>query len=163
MTKFQQRHPIPPRFLELAGEITAQWTFVEYVLLQSICEITEIDTNKGFLVGWNLGFWSRIHTLQAYANAAKSHDEQEGKRILKAIQDIIDAYAIRNKYAHAYWLLDQQTGTPRLVDLRIKGRLAIEDSEITVDQMEADSDAIWDAADAFITLMQEYDLLKTML
>lgn len=164
MTKFQKAYPISTKHLELIGALAAQWTFLEYALLLAICEVTNPkEVPDGLFLGWNLGFWSRIDLLKVYANAIKQEHESEGARLNAILQRIGEVYALRNKYVHGLWITNGKPNEPHLINLRLKGKLALSNDQITTTQMTNDANEIWEAADAFLTFMQGHGFLKGLL
>ncbi|QQS12458.1 MAG: hypothetical protein IPK81_23790 [Rhodospirillales bacterium] len=158
MTKFSTDHPLPPRHLELIGEIAVQWSFIEFLMLEAISEITEVDPTKGIFLTTNLGYQSRLSLLQVYGNSLKEKGMPEGAEFLKLLEALSQSYGIRNKYVHSHYLSNGIASDPTLSNVRLKGKLQIVEEAITVATLEADSDRLYEAGDRFLAFLQRFDL-----
>lgn len=99
---------IPSNLMSCLGALFNTWQLVETCLEQMIWGLSGLDEIKGRAVTYHMPLPLKLDVFRAlYHDAFK--DAAADKALNKLIQDRIKpAHAIRNRYAHAMWLRDEQ-------------------------------------------------------
>ncbi len=166
MTKFREAMPFPTEHMRLIGEICTQWTIVELVVLQAVCELSKISQSHARYLGGSIPFGTRVDMLTAYGVALRETKAEGTIKIAKEIHvlgnDLRSAYILRCKYAHAELSIREDDGPPMRSIYTVTKKIEIRDHILSISEMEADFDIIHDVYLKFIRFMQcRFSIVET--
>lgn len=149
--------------MRLIGEICIQWTQVEKLVLQAVCECNSVDYWAGNVLGPSVSFPNLLGLLEGLAGVLKSHhDKQKAKEVAKkintSIQSLRAAYVLRCKCAHAEMTTTGPSTAPYLHIARLTQKVDISDRQIRLSEIMRDSDEIHSARDNFGDLMRSFGI-----
>jgi hypothetical protein len=150
----------PAEHMRIIGEICVYWTAVEKCALQAVCESANIDEYAGQYLGTNIPSGTVFAILETIGKTLKTADhlKDTGKEFLTIIEAVRQAYAKRNKYAHAYIKTRGPDTDPEIHFAQIAKQMHIENRLLPLAELKADADAIFDAGDALIRFLQQRNL-----
>lgn len=161
--KLRTVHPaFPAEHMRIIGEICVYWTAMEQCALQAVCEAANIGEYEGIYLGQNIPAGTRFDMLQTVANTLKEKDHlrEKGKSLAKLIEDVRQAYLLRNKYAHAQIRSNGPDRDPEIHFSQVAKRMNIENRLLPLAELKADADAIFDACEALMRFLQAHGFCK---
>jgi hypothetical protein len=153
---------LPDEFMRLVGIIAAHWEWVELILERVVAEVGEHDFSRVGLLTNEISFGAKCDLILVYARPFETTAPETWRRFTIAIRDLKDAYSKRNEFVHAKWKHDHVSGEWGKSMLRTKGgKLTIGDQKVEISQLEKAAQQIWDAAERFSGLCQEFGVLRS--
>ena len=160
----KEQAAFPAEHMRVIGEICVMWAAMEDAALQAICESASISQYEGLYLGSSIPAGVRFDMLHAIANTLKevpNGGKKIGEEMIRLLQKVRDAYALRNKYAHARIRTNGPDKDPELHVSRVTKRLDIDRRPLPLSELKADADAIFEACDAFMSFLQQRGICRT--
>jgi hypothetical protein len=161
--KLRKVYPaMPAEHMRIIGEICVYWTSLEAGVLQAICETAQLDKRAGFYLGTNVPVGTRFDMLTAIASVLKENprNKQQGIVLLKVLKPVRSAYLLRNKYAHGHLRTRGPDKDPEMNVRRSTKRLELQAKPLTLAELKADADTIFEAGEALLTFLQSHGFCK---
>lgn len=159
MFTFTNPRTLPPQYAQWIGIIAATWSMVEFGLVKAIAELTDVGLGESAFLLSNVGYRSRVDLLQCFRDLASEIDKDEAKKFGRILAQIDEAYGVRNRFVHSYWIVEPGK-IPRIASLRTKGKIKIEDQPIELKELESAANQIWKAGADFREYLQGHSLLQ---
>lgn len=150
--------PLGDKILRNIGLVTTSCSALEALMEFAILRQQEMDLSSGMVVTANLGFWSRWNLLMTFANEGAFKPEDECIALKRILNDIKDAYGLRNGVVHPVWSATNSPDIANRKTIRVKGRLKVVDEPLSVDEIQAIADQILSAGAALLAFMEKHGL-----
>jgi hypothetical protein len=95
---------ITPRHYQGIGEVIVTWARLETHLLQTLRALLGLTLNQAYVLFWEMGFSERSTRLRMLVKIKfRSKDDPIRNAFERLMNEIDDAYALRNIPAHSVW------------------------------------------------------------
>ena len=136
--KQESVHPISESHLREIGAIVVIWSHIEQAMEVAICNLYDINVDRGLVLTSNIGFISRVALLRILARRGAIKDKELAADMVEILKRISDGYSERNAAAHSVWSGTSDASVARRMSIRAKGdRLRCSNDLFHVDQLSA--------------------------
>ena len=137
-----QSYDLPDPFYYNIGQIAAKWSAIEAELEFIILDAYEINQNNGLILSSQLGYRAKIELIRVLLNWKADHELQKSKEMFDLVAKVDEAYGRRNATVHSVWRGSAEPNIASRTSIRAKGKLKYGSEPVTIEELEADVEAL---------------------
>ena len=147
MTSFETKLPLTDEQLKQIGRITANFSFLEFVLSFCICGLINDDQRVGQIITSQMSFQNLVHLLGSLFKH-RGFDAEKITAFDKLLGEAMQIEQRRNEITHSIWATHQDEGKSSRVKItaRFKKGFEMQWEPMGVDELKQIADSITNVA-----------------